>query len=148
MRARGWRVVAAPPQTFGWLVERVGCVPTASARGLAVVDDNGRLRGMALFDGWTPNSVQAHVAVDTPIAWRALAEAAFSYAFRETGRGVLLGTIVADNTRSLAVARSLGFREVHRVPDGHSPGVDLVLVQMRREECRWLREPCPKRRVA
>jgi L-amino acid N-acyltransferase YncA len=136
--ARGYSVVPAPRRVLAWLEQRVGVALSPSARGIAVVSASGDIRGMAAYDGWTDSSVQAHVAVESPAAWRALVRPAFEYPFLQAGRLVLLGLIRGGNAASLRVAQHLGFRLVHRVRDGAAPGEDLVLVEMRREECRWL----------
>ena len=138
-----YRVVAAPPETWGFLVERVGVTPTPSARAIAVIDEPGRIRGMVLYDGWTENSVEAHMAVTAPAAWRALLVPAFAYPFVQSGRGVLVGRIRESNVASLRMAMHLGFEVFARVRDGARVGEDLVLVQMRREDCRWL-EPAAR----
>lgn len=78
------------------------------------------------------------MAVDAPVVWRSLLRPAFSYPFLEAGRSLLLGIIPADNTKSCGMARRLGFREAYRVIDGWSVGIDLVVHEMRRHECRWL----------
>lgn len=132
------RVTAAMPFEFRWIAERTGVVPTANARALKAVDAAGRIRGMVLYENWTPNSVQAHMAVDTPIAWRTLVGPAFAYPFDECGRGLLLAIVSADNPRSLSLVRRFGFTEQHRVRDGWAAGVDLILFEMRRADCRWL----------
>ena len=84
--------------------------------------------------------VQCHMVVDTPIAWRSLLPWVFTYPFVEAARTVLLGIIRSNNERSRAMARALGFTETHTVRDGYSQGVDLVFVEMRREQCRYLKE--------
>ena len=135
------RVLAAAPEDFGWLVERTSAALTDHATGIKAVDESGRIRGMVVYDYWTPNACQAHMAVDAPIIWRSLLRPAFSYPFEELGRSLILGIIAADNPRSLAMAKRLGFRDVHRVDDGWAPGVPLIVHEMRRAECRWLSEP-------
>lgn len=137
-------VQAAPAAHYAWLTQRLGVQPSASFRAIEAVDSTGRILGMCGYDGWTPHAVLAHMAVDSPIAWRALLGPAFSYPFQQAGRGLILGTIRASNARSLALARRFGFRETHRVQDGWAPGEALVLVELRKEDCRFLKEtPCP-----
>jgi L-amino acid N-acyltransferase YncA len=133
------RVQAAPPKHFPWLTSRTGCVLTEQARAIEALDGRGLIRGMVAYDGWTENSVQAHMAVDTPIVWRSLLGPAFEYPFTECDKGVLIGIIPGHNARSVAMTRSLGFQEAHRVRDGWAKGDDLVVFEMRREECRHLR---------
>lgn len=120
-----------------WLASRAPCVLSPSARGIKVTR-GPEIVAMVAYDDWTPNSCQAHMASTSAIAWRKLLPHVFSYPFEELGRGLILGTVRGDNTRSLQMAFSLGFREQARVHDGWARGVDLVLIQMRREECGWL----------
>lgn len=132
------KVRAANDNDLRWLAERTGWVFTDRARGVAVVDSKGRTRGVVGFDEWTPNSVRAHMAVDTPIAWRSLVGPAFRYPFEECGKTLILAVVNSDNTRSTNLVREFGFREVHRVSNGWSNGVDLLMFQMHRDECRFL----------
>lgn len=133
------RVEAAELRDLEWLVERTKCAVTRGMRAIKAVDASGRIRGMVGYDGWTENAVTAHMAVDTAIAWRALIPACFEYPFLECGREVMLGIIPADNVKSWGMASSLGFRIVHRVRDGWAKGVELLLLELRRDDCRFLR---------
>lgn len=132
------RVRAARPEDFAWLEARAGCALTPRARGIRALDASGATRGVVAYDMWTPTSCQAHMAVDTPAAWRPLLRHCFHYPFQALGLQLLLGIIPAHNAKSLAMARALGFRETYRVRDGWAPGDDMVVHEMRREDCRWL----------
>lgn len=127
-------------RSFGWLHERTGCAMSADFRAVEAVDARGHIRGMVGFDAWTPASCQAHMAADTPIAWRYLLPAACEYAFVEAGKDVVLGIIPGHNARSLALAKHMGFSEVCRLADAWSAGIPLVVHEMRRTDCRWLKE--------
>lgn len=131
---------AATPVEREGLADFIGCSLTPDARGIVAVDGDGAVRGGVLYCAWTENSVQVHMATSTPIAWRSLLHAAFAYPFQEAGRGVLMGLIRGSNVKSLAMAQHLGFEETHRVVDGYAKGEDLVLIELRRESCRWLKE--------
>lgn len=132
------RVQAAPLEDIPWLVSRAKFNPSTEIKAIEAVDDTGRIHGMAGFDGWTPNSVVITIALDNPACLRHMIHAVFNYAFLQAGRGVALATIVGSNTRSLNLCRHVGFREVYRVRDGVKVGEDIVLMEMRREECRWI----------
>lgn len=121
-----------------WLIERTSAALTGYARGIKVEDERGRIRGMVVYDNETPASFQAHMAVETPIAWRALLPAVFEYPFIQCEKAVLLGVIPAGNLRSCRMVDSLGFRTAHRIRNGWAAGEDLVLFEMRRDECRYL----------
>lgn len=130
------------------LAEMLGCHLTPGARGIVAVSDTGKVRGCAVFDVWTENSVQCHVATDTPMAWKALAPAGFSYAFQEAGRQVIIAMVRGTNSKSLAALTHLGFSERGRISDGYSAGDDLVLLSITRREWLAQRVPGMKRRKA
>ena len=132
------KVQAASVQHLGWLAERVGVVMTPDAKAIEAIDHRGVIAGMVAYDHWTENSAVAHMAVSSPIAWRCMLVPAFSYAFQQAGKGVLLGFIRESNTRSLRFAKKIGFRQTHIVADGYSVGDGMVMVEMRKEDCRWI----------
>lgn len=126
------------PEDRLWIESRAHCVLTRNARAIKVVDSHGTTRGAAAFDEWLPTSCQMHVAAETPMVWRKLTPAAFAYPFLQLGLRVLLAVIASDNTASLRLAQHGGFQEVYRVREGWRPGVDLVLMEIRREACRYI----------
>jgi hypothetical protein len=132
------RAYAAPPFALSWLQEQTGAALTPDARGVCVVNGRGKLCGVVAYDLWTANAAFAHMATTSPIAWRTLLLAGCNYLFNETGRKIMLGYIASDNPRSLATAKHIGLTEFSRVKDGRSAGVDLVLLAMRKADCRWL----------
>lgn len=117
----------------------LGAHISPDARGLVAVSKRGTVCGGVLYDGWTENSVQVHMATSTPIAWRHLLPAAFQYPFEECGRGVLLGLVRGHNVASVKMCGHLGFREAYRVRDGVALGEDIIIFELRREECRFLK---------
>lgn len=139
-------VRAALPDEYGWLCERTGIAPTADMRVIQSCTVDGRILAQIAAEGWTPNAVRLHVAIDSPIALRSLLREAARWIFVQAGRGVAIGVIKADNSRSLRLAKRIGFREVYRLADGWAKDVDLVTLELRREWCRWHYEP--ERKVA
>lgn len=129
---------AASPCDLGWLVARTSCGLTPAAAAIKATDAGGRIVGMVGYDNWTENACQAHMAVATPMAWRALVRPAFAYPFLQAGKGVILAVIPAGNARSVDLASRFGFMVTHRVRDGWAVGEDLICLEMRRENCRWI----------
>ena len=132
------RVLPAHPSEYSWIAGRAELVIGPAFRAIKAVDETGRIHGMVGYDGWTQNAVSMHVALEHPAALRHLLRPGFGVPFLELGKGVALAMVLSSNERSLALVPRLGFRETHRVRDGWSVGVDLVLFEMRREDCRWL----------
>lgn len=123
---------------FKWIQAHAHCVCTPYARALKAIDEAGDIRGMVAFDNWTVNAVQVHMAVDTPIAWRSLLPAAFHFAFEMAGKGLVVGITPASNERALSLSRKAGFRQPYRIKDGWAVGEDMVVSEMRKDECRYL----------
>ena len=133
----------APPENMGWICRRAGVRPEAGLGVLEAVDESGRILGQVGFNGWTPNSVCLHIALDSPAALRSLLAVGFDETFKRVG--IAYAAVLSTNPRSLRLTRHLGFREVFRARDAWSPGVDVIWHEMRREECRYLRR---ERKVA
>lgn len=132
------RVRAAPKEHYGWFTAQTGYAVPGDFRAIEAVDSRGAVRGMVGFDGWTPASVRMHMALGSPIYARHLLEPAFDYPFNQEGRAVVVGMISEANPRSLFLARRLGFSDCGRVRDGWAPGEDIVILELRRENCRFL----------
>lgn len=133
-------VRAAPSDHYGWILRRCQLAPTPGFRAIEALDGEGRVVAMLGYDAWTENAVQMHVAIDTPkvMAAREFTHAAFAYPFLQAKKGIVYTVTPGSNEKSLRLQRGMGFKEAWRLPDGWAPGVDLVVMVMRREECRWL----------
>jgi hypothetical protein len=132
-------VRAAPPEHFQYLYDRAGVAITPTFKAIEAVDDT-TVHGMFGYDGWTPNAVVMHVALDTPIALKHLLRPAFEYPFLQLKLGIALCAIRADNIRSVKLTEHVGFREVYRIKDCFGKGIDQMIYEMRREECRWIQQ--------
>ena len=133
-------VYAAPAEHFGWLCSRTGYVPTPMFQAIEAMDSKGEIRGMVGYDSFTPNSVQMSIAVDSMIAVRALAVPAFDYAFNQLGKSLSIGIVSSRNGEALTLNAWLGYQETYRIRDAHSDGIDLVILELRRADCRWLKK--------
>jgi hypothetical protein len=135
----------APTEHYGWLAERATLVIGDQFRAIEAIDDAGRIHGMVGFDGWMPNAVSMHVALENPAALRSVLRTAFRIAFLVADKGVARAYVLSTNTRSLALVARLGFTFAYRSVNGWAKGVDIILFEMRREDCRWLN---PARKAA
>ena len=129
---------------YGWLVERSGCDITPGFKAIKVVDDSGKIHGMVGYGNWTANAVVLTIALDNPAALREVLKWGFRYPFEQCGRGIALAMVRGKNKRSLSLCNKVGFREVYRVKDGIEAGEDMVMFQMRREDCPWIPQAARK----
>lgn len=132
------QIVGCYDHELGWLAERAGCEIGPGFQAMKAVDERGRVHGMVGYGGWTANSFLMHIALDNPACLRSLLKWCFRYPFEQAGRGVAYATVRGTNEPSLRLCRKVGFREVCRLRDAVAVGEDMVLFEMRREECRWI----------
>jgi L-amino acid N-acyltransferase YncA len=76
----------------------------------------------AIEDGW----------INKDLLW-----AAFDYPFNKLKVKVILAAVASTNEEALKLDRHLGFIDKAYIEDAHLDG-DLVILAMRRENCRWL----------
>lgn len=124
-----------------WMAARANPLWTPKSTGIVVKDGNLEIAAMAVMDNWTETSVQVHMAIDRPIVLRRgfLQEIA-RYVFTIAGRDILLGTVPGDNAKAIRLNKHIGLDIVHSIKGGFKPGVDYHLMELRRENCRWLPE--------
>jgi RimJ/RimL family protein N-acetyltransferase len=128
---------AAPPEHYEWLKRKANLAIYPGFQAIEAVDGD-RIVGMVGYDGWTTNSCCMHVALDTPGAARRILRPAFGVPFTELGKGVVFATVLSTNKRALALDLHLGFKQVALLRDAFVPGVDTHILEMRREDCRWI----------
>lgn len=111
-------------------------LPTRNFRGIKLVR-NGIVVAMAGYDHWTPNSVEMHsLIMDKKSMCRAFLRECFAFPFEK--RGLVVGVTPSDNAAALELNRKLGFKQVYTIKDGWDVGVDMILQEMRKEDCKWL----------
>jgi hypothetical protein len=101
------------------------------------IEDEGLLGGV-LYQGYTGASIRGSMVgfhprwIDRDMLWMA-----FHYPFDQLGVNKVLGFIHSTNLKALDFNRKLGFKEEARISDVFR-AADLVIMSMRREDCRWL----------
>lgn len=103
-------------------------------------EKDGKLIAVVGYNHFTPNSCQIHVAT-TDVYWlnKELLFAIFDYPFNKIKVKVIIAPIYKGNVKSLNLCRKLGFEIVGDIPYGH-PNGDLIVVAMKRNQCKWLQQ--------
>lgn len=127
LRERG----ESPPEHTDWRV-------------LAVTDEAQRIVALATFDCFVGRTCYMHLegfdGSDARWLTGPFIRAVFKYLFIDVGVIQVFGPVDSRDERLLRMARYLDFEELHRVKDGWEDGVDLVMMSLRKENCRWLEE--------
>lgn len=98
----------------------------------------GKLLGGVIYQQYFKRSIVIHVAGFDP-HWlnRDLLWAIFDYPFNRLGVEQILGFVPSTNAHALEFDKKIGFQIVTKIPDV-VPGGDMLVISMRRNECRWL----------
>lgn len=129
-------------QEWAWIAERANPVLTSDTKGIVAYDmDTEDIVAMVSFDNWTYNSVQLHLAIEKPMILRhGMLEEIADYVYTQAERDIILAVIPANNEKSLKLVKNIGLEAVYTVQDGYAKGVDYILLELRKENCRWLKD--------
>jgi len=121
----------------GWITGVLGMQfsPYATFIGQEI---DGEVKAVVAFDNVLDKSCMMHTAAIVP-NWisKDLLWACFDYPFNILKVKVILASVASTNTEALKLDRHLGFVDKAYIEDAHIDG-DLVILAMRRENCRWL----------
>lgn len=140
-----YQVSAAVQSEFEWIVARTGCHVGADFRAIKAVNSEGAIVGMTAYDTWTANSVQLHVAFKTPDVCRSIIGPSFYYPFVEAKRNIALAYVPSNNVTSLKFCNHIGFQRVYTIHNGFEVGIDVHLLLMKKQDCKWISDGWMKR---
>lgn len=101
-----------------------------------------RVRMVVGFTDWLGKTCQMHVAMEPGFTYtpREMLAECFDYAFNTAGREMVLGVVNSKNERAMRYDLALGFKVLHALAKMHDDDGDLVLLGMKKEECKWLQK--------
>lgn len=99
----------------------------------------GKLIGVVGYNGFYGKLCNIHSAGIGNWICRRLLWMAFDYPFNQLGIVQLIGPVASDNAKALKLNEHLGFERLYTVKDGHAPGVDIIYMGMRKEQCRFVK---------
>ena len=111
---------------------------SADTKGIVAIDSSGEPQGIVLLDSWSETAVTAHISITNPMALRTLHTETFRYVFETCGKLMIIGNVASNNTKARRLNRHFGFTELARIPNGHSLGVDILILQLLASECQYL----------
>lgn len=128
------------PSDWGWVNQQVAILRVEDTCGIMAVDDEAdETVGACIMDNWTKNSVQCHFMVSSPMVLRhGFLEECFDFLFNECGMQYIYGLVPGDNEKALRLNAHMGFTERVRLKDAFADGVDYVLMELKRENCRYV----------
>lgn len=131
---------AATQAEIKCVCEKISFVYNNHSNGVVIEDEVGGVGAMAIYDRWTHTAVEMHAYSAGPkyVFHPDFCHAMFEYPFVQQNKMLAFAVTPCDNVPSIALARWLGFKEVYRIRDGWNAGTDMVIQELRRENCRFL----------
>ena len=133
-----WTFFPSRSDELIWLKQRAECNITDDMNGLSCYRDN-TLVGVVGLESWSYNSVTIHLAIEDPLALKhGFQEEVFNYIFNTCDKGLVIGITPANNDRALKFNKNIGLVELYRIKDAYDVGIDYVVQQLRKENCRYI----------
>jgi len=128
------------PSDWGWVQLQVPILRVEDTQGIMAIDEETDTTiGAAIFDNWTENSVQVHYMLTNIMLLRhGFLEEIADYIFNVCGKKKMYGTVPSHNVRALKMDKHIGFTEQARLKDAVSDGIDLIVLELTRENCQHL----------
>lgn len=123
-----------PQVIWQWMTRQTQIPWSTDLRTIAAIRDDGTIAAAVAFGSWTPESCFMHVAFDSAHSLtRGLLKAALEYPFKSIGVKAVYGLTPKDFDRAIRFNKKIGFKQIAET-------VDCVLLELRREDCRFLEE--------
>jgi len=131
------------PLDWGFVQKYAPILRVEDTTGIMAIDeDTNTTVGAAIMDTWTPNSVQMHLIAIDPLVFRhGFMEEVFDFIFNVKNLGYIYGMVRETNTKALKIDAHMGFREILRLPDAWAVGEDIIVVELKKEDCIYLPKP-------
>ena len=130
---------AITPRDLGYMPQNARPIMCADTKGIMAVDEEGIPQAICVLDSWSFNSCQIHIWIENAFVLKhGFAEEVFNYIFNTCGRNVVIGVTPDNNVKALKFIKHIGLEEVCRIKDGYAEGVDYIITEIRRENCRYI----------
>lgn len=92
------------------------------------------------YNNFNGNLCSMHVVIQKPeFVTKKVVREVFEYPFVDAARTHVIAPVDSTNQAAIDFDKRLGFKEIHRFPEGGTDG-DLVILAMSKDECRWLKK--------
>ena len=124
------------------LYREVGVEPCNTTQAIMWVNPtSGDLVWLVGYTNFLGKTCQMHVVkFKGHLSPKQMLKACFDYPFNQLGLKIVFGIVNSNNKKALHYDQRLGFKEAIRFPKVHTDDGDLVVLQMNKDECRWIRE--------
>ena len=124
------------------LHKEIGVQPSADQQAIFWANPETKVIEWCIgFTAFIGKTCQIHVVnFNKKYTPRKLLWATFDYPFRQLGLESLIGIVNSNNEQAMKYDQNLGFKEVHRFAGLHDDGGDIVVFELKKDECRFIKE--------
>jgi len=121
-----------------WLCSRTGGTYVKGDTTYIGLETNGKIVGVAGYEGFNRASVRVHLAVDGKITPEFL-WFGFYYPFEQLKVRKLIGLVSSSNKKALRLNKHFGYVQEGLIRDA-APDGDIHILTMTKEQCKFLRK--------
>jgi hypothetical protein len=123
------------------LLREIGVQPCGDLQALFWVDEENKIEWVIGYTAFIGKTCQMHmVNLKGGYTPKGLLFGAFDFPFNYLGVEKAIGVLNSLNTKAVEYDKKLGFTEVVRLEGMHDDGGDLIVMEMNKADCRWIKE--------
>ena len=123
------------------LLNEIGVQPCGDLQALFWANKEKQIEWVIGYTAFIGKTCQMHmVNLKGGYTPKELLKAAFDYPFNQCGIEKTLGIVNSNNEKAMEYDKKLGFTEKMRFDKLHDDGGDIVVFEMNKADCRWIRE--------
>jgi len=123
------------------LLREVGVQPCGDLQALFWVDEENKIEWVIGYTAFIGKTCQMHmVNLKGGYTPKGLLFGAFDFPFNYLGIEKAIGVLNSLNTKAVEYDKKLGFTEIVRLESMHDDGGDLIVMEMNKADCRWIKE--------
>ena len=123
------------------LLREVKVQPCGDLQAIFWVNDQNQIEWVIGYTAFIGKTCQMHmVNLKGGYTPKQLLKSAFDYPFNQLGVEKAFGIVNSLNEKAMEYDKKLGFKEAVRFAGMHEDGGDLVVFEMNKSDCRWIRE--------
>jgi len=123
------------------LFNEIGVQRCEDLQAIFWADENNNVEWCVGYTAFIGKTCQMHmVNLKGGYTPKQLLKAAFDYPFNHCNLEMVFGIVNSNNVKAMEYDQKLGFTEAKRFVGMHDDGGDLVVFEMNKADCRWIRE--------
>lgn len=123
------------------LLNEIGVQPCGDLQALFWANKEQQIEWVIGYTAFIGKTCQMHmVNLKGGYTPKELLKAAFDYPFNQCGIEKTFGIVNSNNTKAMEYDQKLGFTEAKRFEKMHDDNGDIVVFEMNKADCRWIKE--------